>query len=98
MKDHAPLLASWDSRLSPLEFTSPRTAIVPLLPSQGLSHDDLVLESPVYALFNELFKIFSLVDLFQHVPDIIVIVYIDLLLEMRHVILQPGAFISRLII
>jgi hypothetical protein len=54
------------------------------------------LKLSVYLLFNELFQILSLTDLFQHIHDIIVIVYIDLLLEVGHVILQPGAFTSRL--
>jgi len=56
------------------------------------------LNSSVHLLFNERFHILSLIDLFQHVPDIIIIVYIDLLLEVGHVILQPGAFLSRLMI
>ena len=52
----------------------------------------------MYLLFNEPFQILPLTDLFQHVPYIIVIVYIDLLLEIGHVILQPCTFISRLMI
>lgn len=50
----------------------------------------------VYLLFNEHLQILSFTDLFQHVPDIIVVVYIDLLLEVGHIILQPSAFISSL--
>lgn len=37
-------------------------------------------------------------NLLHHVPELIVIVYIDLLLEESHIILKPSAFVSSLII
>ena len=63
-----------------------------------ISDSVLSLNSYLYLLLNEPFHILSLTNLFQHVPDIIVVVYIDLLLKVGHVILEPGAFISRLVI